>query len=64
VNSGFSHEGVSILASDARGEYADDAVKAAGIGAVIGGLGLIAGLGALAIPGIGLLVAAAPYQAH
>jgi hypothetical protein len=39
VDSGFSHEGVSILPGDARGEYTEDVVKADGIGAFIGGLG-------------------------
>jgi uncharacterized protein (TIGR02271 family) len=42
----------------------DDTAKGAGIGAAIGGLGgLLLGLGALAIPGIGPVVAAGPIVA-
>lgn len=42
----------------------DDVAKGAGIGAVIGGLGgLLVGLGALAIPGIGPVIAAGPLLA-
>jgi uncharacterized protein (TIGR02271 family) len=73
VNSGFRREDISLVASDASGEYqkyttadqgedvADGAASGAGIGAVIGGLGgLLVGLGALAIPGIGPVLAAGP----
>jgi stress response protein YsnF len=42
-------------------DTAEDAGKGAGVGAVLGGLGgLVVGLGALAIPGIGPIVAAGP----
>jgi hypothetical protein len=73
VNSGFRREDISLVASDASGDYqrytttdqgedvADSAATGAGIGAVIGGLGgLLVGLGALAIPGIGPVLAAGP----
>lgn len=71
VNAGFKRENISLVANDAKGEYAKytasgDKVKdAAGAGAVggtvVGGLaGLLTGLGALAIPGIGPVLAAGP----
>jgi stress response protein YsnF len=73
VDSGFERERISIVASDARGEYRDvkgteagsdmasDVGAGAGIGAVLGGIaGLVVGLGAFTIPGIGPLVAAGP----
>lgn len=83
VDNGFNRNDVSIVASDASGEYsrylgtgtearidtgtsstAEGASVGAGIGAVIGGLGgLLVGLGALAIPGIGPVVAAGPLAA-
>lgn len=45
-------------------DTAEDVGKGAGIGAVLGGLGgLVVGLGALAIPGIGPIVAAGPIAA-
>ena len=63
---GVPHNNISIVASDAHGEHAatmtkagEDAGKGAGIGAAVGGLGgLLAGLGLLAIPGLGPVVAA------
>lgn len=67
---GVPHKDISIVASNARdehdgvGEYradkaAEDAGKGAGVGAAVGGLGgLLAGIGLLAIPGIGPVVAA------
>ncbi len=63
---GVPHSDISIVASDARGEHADqmnkageDAGKGAGIGAAVGGVGgLLAGIGLLAIPGLGPVVAA------
>ena len=63
---GVSHRDVSIVANDGRGEHAlatsdaaHDAGKGAGIGAAIGGAGgLLAGLGLLAVPGLGPVVAA------
>lgn len=67
---GFEPGSMSIVASDPRNEYTvqtDDnhatitgemAFKGAEGGAVVGGLiGLLAGLGAIAIPGVGLLIA-------
>ena len=79
VDNGFTRNDISIVASDATGEYgqyvgsrtdmdtsstAEGASVGAGIGAVIGGLGgLLVGLGALAIPGIGPVVAAGPLAA-
>lgn len=63
---GVAHRDVSIVANDTRGEHhtqldtaAQDAGAGAGIGAAVGGLGgLLAGLGLIAIPGIGPVVAA------
>lgn len=61
---GVPHRDVSIVANNARGEHAaaeagEDAGKGAGIGAAVGGVGgLLAGLGLLAIPGLGPVVAA------
>lgn len=81
VDHGFAREDISLMASDATGEYgsylgdetrvdyetsatASGAGVGAGIGAVLGGLGgLLVGLGALAIPGIGPVVAAGPLAA-
>src|SRR5687767_6000911 len=78
-SSGFSHSDVSIVANDASGEYAssvgsgdrkmdNNAAEKAGSGAVGGtavgaGLGLLAGLAALAIPGVGPVIAAGPLAA-
>lgn len=71
-DSGFHREDINLLASDEHGEYsrgldttaeagAEGAATGAGIGAVLGGLGgLLVGLGALAIPGIGPVLAAGP----
>lgn len=75
ISSGFSRNDISVVANDAKNEYAphidanvvnsgDDVAKGAGIGAAIGGLGgLLVGLGALAIPGIGPVIAAGPLLA-
>lgn len=79
LDDGFSRSDISLVASDASGEYtrslqtpgdaeasgaAEGASVGAGIGAVVGGLGgLLVGLGALAIPGIGPVVAAGPLAA-
>lgn len=72
---GFRSEDISLVASDQKGEYkryfeggegkaediAEGAAAGAGVGAVLGGLGgLLVGLGALAIPGIGPVLAAGP----
>jgi hypothetical protein len=68
---GFSHDDVSIVANNADSRYANgttatdptESVGDAGAGATAGtifggGLGLMAGIGALAIPGVGPVVAA------
>jgi hypothetical protein len=63
---GIPHSDISIVANDAHGEHArtatkagEDAGKGAGVGAAVGGLGgLLAGLGLMAIPGLGPVVAA------
>jgi hypothetical protein len=73
-NSGFSHSDISLIANNASGQYdryantvsrdvADATASGAGTGAVAGavvggGLGLLAGLGLLVIPGFGPVVAA------
>ena len=70
---GFSHEDVSVLMADKQGSKdfaAEKNTKApegttAGVlggGALGGTLGLLAGLGALAIPGVGPLIAAGPIM--
>lgn len=74
-DAGFESNRISMIASDAEGRYSqylqgdeakkqdlgDGTAKGAGIGAVLGGLGgLLVGLGALAIPGIGPVIAAGP----
>jgi hypothetical protein len=74
VNNGFRREDISLVASDQENRFsgartgADDATSGAaggaGVGAVLGGLtGLLVGLGALAIPGIGPVIAAGPLAA-
>jgi uncharacterized protein (TIGR02271 family) len=73
VNAGFQRNTISVIANDPDERYAsyvdnsgdmDDTAKGAGIGAAIGGLGgLLLGLGALAIPGIGPVIAAGPLAA-
>ncbi len=70
---GFSHDDVSVLMADKQGSKdfaAEKNTKAPegtttgvlGGGAVGGTLGLLAGLGALAIPGVGPLIAAGPIM--
>jgi uncharacterized protein (TIGR02271 family) len=73
VNAGFNRNEISVIANDPDERYAsyvdndgnlDDTAKGAGWGAAIGGLGgLLLGLGALAIPGIGPVIAAGPLAA-
>ena len=78
VNAGFSRNDVSIAANQTAAGNTGDAMtgtaagageghavgKDAGIGAGIGGaVGLLVGLGALAIPGIGPVLAAGPLAA-
>jgi len=71
VNSGFRNEDISFLLADNSGtkDFAHEkhtkapegATTGAGAGAVIGGtLGLLAGIGALSIPGLGLFIGAGP----
>ena len=68
---GIPDRDISLMAADAQGEYGrslrtktDDssaAEKGVGLGAALGGLGgLLVGLGALTIPGIGPVIAAGP----
>src|SRR5271169_1312390 len=70
---GFSNDDVSVLMSDVKGTKdfaAEKNTKApegtatgVGVGGVVGGaLGLLAGIGALAIPGVGPLIAAGPIM--
>jgi len=73
VNAGFHRNSISVIADDRDKKYAayvdhdtstDGTAAGAGIGAAIGGLGgLLLGLGALAIPGIGPVIAAGPIMA-
>jgi len=77
INSGFQRNDISLVANDAKGEYSNyrevgaegsSAAEGAGAGAVGGGvlggvLGLLVGVGALAIPGIGPVLAAGPLAA-
>src|SRR6201987_625169 len=73
IAAGFSNQDVSVLMSDndsARQFATEKNTKApegtttgVGVGGVIGGtLGLLAGIGALAIPGVGPLIAAGPIM--
>jgi hypothetical protein len=72
--SGFSNNDISVLLPDKSGtrDFAHEkgtkapegAVTGAGTGGVLGGvLGWLAGIGALAIPGVGPFVAAGPIMA-
>jgi uncharacterized protein (TIGR02271 family) len=74
VDAGVGRTDISIVANDAKGEYkqyradGSSAAEGAGAGAVGGGvlggvLGLLVGVGALAIPGIGPVLAAGPLAA-
>ncbi len=75
VNAGFQRNDISLLASDRSGEYSrtvggtesaagEGAAAGAVGGGVLGGtLGLLVGVGALAIPGIGPVLAAGPLAA-
>jgi hypothetical protein len=75
VNNGFARENISVVAGDAAGEYAHgeyahyegeeipevETLDGAATGAVLGGMGgLVVGLAALAIPGVGPVLAAGP----
>jgi hypothetical protein len=77
INSGFQRNDISLVANDAKGEYASyrevgatgsSTAEGAGAGAIGGGVlggvfGLLVGVGALAIPGIGPVLAAGPLAA-
>src|SRR6202522_2394847 len=74
VRSGFSASDISALLPENLGpkqigtekatKAPEGATAGAGTGAVLGGaLGLLAGIGALAIPGVGPLIAAGPIMA-
>jgi hypothetical protein len=71
--SGFSNQDVSVLMSDSSGskDFAaekntkapEGTVTGVGVGGAVGGtLGLLAGIGVLAIPGVGPLIAAGPIM--
>ena len=66
-DAGIPHSDISIVSNNADDRYgrddrtktAEDAGKGAGIGAAVGGVGgLLTGLGLMAIPGVGPVVAA------
>lgn len=70
---GFPHQDVSVLMSDKGGskEFATEkhtkapegTAAGVSVGGIVGGtLGLLAGIGALAIPGVGPLIAAGPIM--
>jgi hypothetical protein len=77
VDNGLPRDQISLVASDRTGQYGESMSPAdqpsgavqgagvgAGIGAALGGIGgLLVGLGALAIPGIGPVIAAGPLAA-
>ena len=75
IASGVSVDAISLVVADIRGEYRTytgagetKAKEVAATGAISGGvlgglLGLLVGIGALAIPGIGPVVAAGPLAA-
>jgi hypothetical protein len=73
IHAGFVNDDVSVLMSDVRGtkdfahEKATKAPEGTAVGVTTGGvvggtLGLLAGIGALAIPGVGPLIAAGPIM--
>jgi hypothetical protein len=73
-DAGFSYQDVSVLMADKTGtrDFAHEhntkapegAATGAGTGGVLGGtLGLLAGIGALSIPGLGPFIAAGPVMA-
>jgi hypothetical protein len=74
MNAGFSSGDISVLLPENLGtreigtekatKAPEGATAGAGTGAILGGaLGLLAGIGALAIPGVGPLIAAGPIMA-
>jgi len=75
VDAGFHRDNINLISRDEKGEYTrylqshegefeakkEGIATGAGAGAVLGGIGgLLVGLGALAIPGIGPVIAAGP----
>lgn len=72
VDNGFPRDDISLIAQNSEGQtegvtgqeqenIADGTATGAGIGAALGGLGgLLVGLGALTIPGVGPIIAAGP----
>jgi hypothetical protein len=73
INGGFTNSDVSVLMSDNQGskdfahekntKLPEGTTTGVAAGGVIGGtLGLLAGIGALAIPGVGPLIAAGPIM--
>ncbi len=73
ISGGFREQDISVLAAQNSGakDFAHErhskapegATAGAGAGAVIGGtLGLLAGLGSLTIPGLGIFIAAGPIM--
>jgi hypothetical protein len=73
IAGGFSNDDVSVLMSDIRGskdlatekrtKAPEGTATGASVGGIIGGtLGLLAGVGALAFPGVGPLIAAGPIM--
>lgn len=74
LDAGFRYEDISVLLPENQGtkglahekhtKAPEGAATGAGAGAVVGGtLGLLAGIGALAIPGVGPFIAAGPIMA-
>lgn len=71
VDAGYSFEAISLLAPNKEGEYVtevDETAEGAGEGAIAGGIlggltGALVGLVALAIPGVGPIIAAGPIAA-
>jgi hypothetical protein len=71
VAAGFSRDDISLVANNVTGEYSRSAAsddvtgeEGAGFGAVVGSLtGVMVGLTAIAIPGIGPIIAAGPLAA-
>lgn len=73
IDNGFPREEINLIVRDAEGKHAppkvdvddgDKVIAGAGAGAAIGGVfGLLVGLGTLAIPGVGPILAAGPLAA-
>jgi hypothetical protein len=73
TTAGFSNQALSILLSDReesrmpateKSTASEGATAGVGVGGVVGGaLGLLAGVGVLAIPGVGPFIAAGPMMA-